>query len=214
MTAQELENMFRNVLAEGVTLDMLVYVFLIAALIVGSTVGSFLGAYAKRKGENFATKEDFSTLLEQVRKTTQETEAIKADIAKFNWVEQKRWDLKRDLYSKLLQALSALRRQTRLAETFSSQNEHHPFRDPGYYQEWKAKTVRVLETLDECIALGGLFLSSEANAALTELRKIWFEIGEGEPNAGGLGKMVTSSQSAYALILKAAKNDLKMGDMR
>ena len=42
-------------------------------------------AYAKRKGENLATKEDFHQLLDQVKKTTQVTEEIRSELGHRDW---------------------------------------------------------------------------------------------------------------------------------
>lgn len=42
-------------------------------------------AYAKRKGENLATKEDFDQLLHQLRKNTEATEQIRTEIAHQDW---------------------------------------------------------------------------------------------------------------------------------
>ncbi|HME32082.1 MAG TPA: hypothetical protein VKG65_04955 [Terriglobales bacterium] len=44
----------------------------------GSAISAFLASYAKKKGEQLATKHDFDELLRQVRRTTEVTEQIKA----------------------------------------------------------------------------------------------------------------------------------------
>jgi len=63
-------------------LQPLVYVVLVGISALGGLVGSFLTAYAKKRGENLATKADFDELLRQLRLQTAETEKIKSEIAK------------------------------------------------------------------------------------------------------------------------------------
>jgi uncharacterized membrane-anchored protein YhcB (DUF1043 family) len=73
MDPKEIQEIVYQALQDGVSIKWWSYVIL--ALIV--LLGSYIGAYLKRKGENFATKEDFNQLLDQVKRTTEETEKIK-----------------------------------------------------------------------------------------------------------------------------------------
>ena len=54
---------------------------LILSWLVAAGVGSFVGSYFKKKGENLATKEDFQQVLDQLTKQTEATEKIKGSIA-------------------------------------------------------------------------------------------------------------------------------------
>jgi hypothetical protein len=58
-------------------LQWVTVVLLMLAVLLNVTAAS-LASYAKRKGENLATKEDFDELLRQVKLTTETTEQIKA----------------------------------------------------------------------------------------------------------------------------------------
>jgi hypothetical protein len=62
-------------------------------LFVGRT---FLDGYLKRKGENHATREDIENLLEQLRRTTDVAEKIKASVGHDYWTTQRAWEAKRD----------------------------------------------------------------------------------------------------------------------
>lgn len=56
--------------------------FIVAlASLISAGIGSFLGSYMKKKGENLATKEDFDQILEQVAEQVRTTEQIKAEIS-------------------------------------------------------------------------------------------------------------------------------------
>ncbi len=54
--------------------------FVIVMSIAAAGIGTFLGSYFRRKGENIATKEDFDQLLKQLKDQTKATEDIKAEI--------------------------------------------------------------------------------------------------------------------------------------
>jgi hypothetical protein len=112
MTPAEIELVIRRVLNEGVRLQSLVYVVLLGISALGGIVGSFLTAYARRRGENLATKADFDELLRQLRLQTKETEEIKSEIARTSWIHQQRWDFKREVYSQLLAVLEEIRQKT------------------------------------------------------------------------------------------------------
>jgi hypothetical protein len=63
----------------------------------GAFVGSYLGAYMKKKGQDRAIKEGFDEVLRQARETTAATKGIEAKISDNVWDRQKRWELKRDV---------------------------------------------------------------------------------------------------------------------
>jgi len=69
------------------------------AIFVVSGGGAWFASYLREKGKNYATKEDVQTL-------TRLTEEVRADISGKMWLDQKRWDLKRDFYWELLASLN------------------------------------------------------------------------------------------------------------
>jgi hypothetical protein len=64
------------------------------AVIAGG--GAYLGAYLKRKGEDWATHEDIDKLVKQVAAVTTVTKKIEGQISDEYWQEQRRWEIKRD----------------------------------------------------------------------------------------------------------------------
>ena len=64
--------------------------------LVSAFVGSYLGAYLKKKGENLATHEDLGNLVKQMEAVTTTTKQIEARISNEVWDRQRRWELKRD----------------------------------------------------------------------------------------------------------------------
>ena len=75
----ELLKLIQQAVENGITAAS--WVVLVIA-IFGAALGAGFGSYLKRKGENYATKEDFADLLGQVRATTKATEEMKLPFAK------------------------------------------------------------------------------------------------------------------------------------
>ncbi|SDY33615.1 hypothetical protein SAMN04487939_101896 [Lysobacter sp. yr284] len=74
-----------NLLAGG---SLIGIIALVGWWLAKKAVDSFTAAgeaYAKRKGENLATKEDFTQLLDQVKLTTQATEQIRTNLGHQDW---------------------------------------------------------------------------------------------------------------------------------
>jgi hypothetical protein len=51
----------------------------------GAFIGSFLGSYMKKKGENVATHEDIEKLVDQMKAVTQATKEIESRISGEAW---------------------------------------------------------------------------------------------------------------------------------
>jgi hypothetical protein len=72
-------------------------------------VGSYIGAYLKKKGENLATHEDLEKVLVEVRATTKATKEIEAKITDEVWGRQQRWQMKRDVLFAATNKISAVK---------------------------------------------------------------------------------------------------------
>lgn len=75
-----------------------------------SFVGSYFGAYLKKKGENLATQEDIDKVVDQVRAVTRTTKEIESKISGELWDRQKQWDLRREAFFGLARSSTALRK--------------------------------------------------------------------------------------------------------
>ena len=111
MEPEAVQKMLTEVIQqEQVTLAWWTYVvFGIVAVL-----SAYLGAYLKKKGENYATKEDFDALLDQVKKTNQATEEIKTTIARRSDFEKQvlldQYKLVIDLQTKIMSVATNLNR--------------------------------------------------------------------------------------------------------
>lgn len=85
----------------------LIVISLVGAAILGGVI-AFVSAYLQVKAQNFANREDLNKLTEQLRETTRATEAIKAEISSEHWIKQKRWDLKLQCYSHIVENLGEI----------------------------------------------------------------------------------------------------------
>jgi hypothetical protein len=82
------------------------YVIVPIISFVGGWLGSFVGAYLRKKGENLATQEDIGKLVEQVAAVTKATKEIEAKISDEVWGRQRVWEMKRDAFFALMKAES------------------------------------------------------------------------------------------------------------
>lgn len=64
-----------------------------------------LGAYVRYRLKNLASKEDFGSALEQLRRSTQAVERIKTELSEKHWVTQQIWETKRSAYEELITSL-------------------------------------------------------------------------------------------------------------
>jgi hypothetical protein len=223
MTPAEIELLVRRVLNEGVRLQSLAYVVLAGISVLGGLVGSFLTAYARKRGENLATKADFDELLRQLRLQTKETEEIKSEIAKTSWIHQQRWDFKREVYSQLLAVLEEIRQKTFwVGDSLRSW-------DPAKHREaleLYGKHMFERGVLDKLISyrgMAGMILDEKALDALDHLSLQFDEVAQillGSANIdqavdrlswGLVDKVVEATKIAYNLVREAANDDLLVG---
>lgn len=81
------------------------FLAMLAIAFITTFVASYLGAYAKKRGENFATKADFSDLVEQLKLTTAVAEEVKATVSHSDWASR---ELKLLLRQKLEELVNAV----------------------------------------------------------------------------------------------------------
>ena len=225
MSASELELLLRRVLGEGIQLHPTIYLLLVIVSLLGGTIGAFVGAYSRRRGENLATKADFDSLLQQLRRQTEETERIKSEIARAGWIHQRRWDLKRELYSQLLQILEEIKQKGRwLLESVSRFGG--PTSEAQASIEAFAKNMYERGTVEKLLAykgVAGMILSEQSAAAIDRLSDSYnamvdvlirnerpvdafFDYGHRE-----FFDLLAQTEDVYRLVLRESQADL-LGD--
>ena len=183
---------------------------LLGLIVIGWLVKSYIPSYLNKKAENFATKEDFRELLEMEKVTTREIELIKGKISTEVWVDQRRWDLKRELYSKLLEVFHELRKTTANVATTYSPNEDKEFieRNREFYDKQKRKQLELLEEAGRLAAVSALIIDKEAVNAIDQFRlEASFLTVETDPYMYMMG-LSGSADRVYRLLLSEARRDL------
>jgi len=147
MEIEEVRRLLENILSKGIHLDFGSYV----TLAVITLIGAFVGAYIKKRGENYATKQDFQDILQQVKETTKATEEIKAAISEEQ--QSKRWERedkvrfheeRRKLYARFLALADQDREAFKRALQFASAGE-----SKSGSKEWKEEQRRAEEDADK-----------------------------------------------------------------
>ena len=195
--------------------------------VIGSVIVAYLVAYAQKKAENYATKEDFNELLRQVKETTKTTEEIKAEISGGLWVDQQRWQMRKDLYLGLLENLK--KGSKGLGEVIEAEEgsfEGGKQERSKYVNERLGIIKSASEKIQKAVDLSGiLFLSDRAletlriyqNAeenrlqALREQPDLYGDVSaEATSWSSYLQNQLEAANAAYDEIVKVAKEDLRI----
>jgi len=186
------------------------------SVIILTFVGSFLGSYFKRKGENLATKEDYESLLEQVKETTSATENIKINLARGNWLHQRSWYLKEKYYTGLLEALYEL--ELSLSNRLDLYNEgdyqhadHLILNNPDYKKH--SKTGRnAFKKLQNLQGPSEIVVSNKAIKALKNFYSKNWEVSHFTTfTEEYLDTLHASVKSTRKIVLEEARSDLVGG---
>jgi len=173
--------------------------------------GSYCGAYAKKRAENKAIKDDFDNLLSQIKKTTKVTEKIKEDISRISWVDQQRWQLKRDLYMELLEALYS---EKEAIFKLYDEEKREPPTDPElislretFISKNRTQSLSAIERISKVRGVAGVLLTAESQKALDDLALSWYKSIEGESQEF-YSTRLNAADKAYSVVLNAATKDL------
>jgi hypothetical protein len=105
---------------------------------LGALLNTYLTSYMKKKGENFATREDLQDLVKQMSAVTEATKKIEADISSGVWDRQKRWELRRDTLFEVVKRLTELEEALSKLHTIWSVGAAHDLSGvPGAVSAWQ-----------------------------------------------------------------------------
>lgn len=183
---------------------------LLGILVIVWLIKSWIPEYLKKKAENFATKEDFQEILELEKITTREIESIRGQISTGAWIDQRRWDLKRELYSKLLEVFHELRKTTISVATTYSPEQDKDFieRNKEFYDGQKKKQRELLDEAGRLTAVAALIVDEKALNAVDAFRQEGSVLdAENNPYRYMMG-LCDSADRVYRLLLKEARQDL------
>jgi hypothetical protein len=106
---------------------------------------TYLTAYAKKKGENFATREDLQDLVKQMSAVTEATKKIEAEISSGVWDRQKRWELRRDTLFEVAKRLTELEEALSKLNSVASAGTADLSAVPGAVLAWQGSWKRALQ---------------------------------------------------------------------
>ena len=189
---------------------------IVAALFGGGIVAlmlkSFLSSYMAEKARNLATREDFDLLLEQLRKTTQETESIRNELSSRHWLRQQNWSRREQFYLDLLSEL------TKLQASLTDRNAY--FMEPGaeynssipeqpHYLKLMEQGHAAYQRIQELVGPAAVFLSERSVNILRKLIGDYWEAAEfSSHHAEFLSSAVQDVDYAYVEVLAEAKSEL------
>lgn len=114
------------------SLDLTTYI--VVAVCAG--LGGWLASYFKEKGKNYANKEDFNELKNQLSQNTSLVEGIKIKLSNKSWISQQVWVKKQEAYEVVFELLFHVKRyvshQLSEYEEWEYINNRHPYMD--HYQ--------------------------------------------------------------------------------
>jgi hypothetical protein len=127
MNEAMLREIAEQIAKEQILLQWPVYALMFAIALVLGFGTAYLQAYARKRGESFATKADFHELLTQLKATTAVAEEVKASVSHADWVARERRTLRRLKLEELLQAVHELQlwqEDERVKRIFGSTKDH------------------------------------------------------------------------------------------
>jgi hypothetical protein len=110
MSEPLLKELAAQIAQEQFLLQWPIYGLMLCLALVVGFCAAYIGAYAKKRGEAFATKADFYELLSQVKVTTAVAEEVKAKISHADWAAREERILRRAKLEDLVQAIHEVQR--------------------------------------------------------------------------------------------------------
>jgi len=191
------------------------WAYLLALIL--SFLGGFLGAYAKKKGEALATKEDFDALLKQVKETTIVAESIKVNLATGSWLHQQEWYLKEKYYSGLLDSLYRFK-QSVLARLDYYIDPGSEYRDQEIEKEehFKRQLFIGSEAFNDLHRLYGPAEMVISERAVNILKKFygaqWHASNFSVCSKEYLNDVYKAVEEAHQVVLQEARTELRSGN--
>ena len=164
--------------------------FLVAVMsLIGGWIGSFLGAYLKKKGENLATHEDLENVVEQMKAITLATKTIESSVSDKSWDRQRQWELKRDAVFSVMQALGRADETLHFVSVgiVAQRKAEEPNKFSNELTDAWLKFYEAVDDFDQKRALAMIVCGRRMNDTLMGLKRglrdIGFQLGEGTLNS-------------------------------
>lgn len=96
----------------GVNVSLSPSSYLVAGLVtlLSAGIGAFVSSYLKKAGDISAVTSRLEETIVQLQKQTHAVEEVKSEISSRAWVEQQKWEFRRDLYLELIEGILEIRK--------------------------------------------------------------------------------------------------------
>jgi hypothetical protein len=102
------QTLVAELISEKIVQQWQFWILFIAFSCVTAIISAYLKAYAGKKGEQMATKEDFASLTRQLSATTQLTEEIKTEIGHIEWQMREKYTTRRAKIEEFVQQIGTV----------------------------------------------------------------------------------------------------------
>lgn len=148
MTPEQIEELARQIVSQGLPINWKVYVVMGLLTLTGAAIGAAIAGYYSKRGEIKAIHDQINKVEDQTRRITNVVEREKS----LAWIDQKRWDLKREIYTGLIHSLDRLIGiHSTMIHVLASNNPIPP--------ELNAEFMTVTKNIFPIISLTKVFLS-------------------------------------------------------
>lgn len=184
----------------------------VAAAVAILLVRFYWWRYANRKGKNLATREDYETLLEQLKITARETEGIKTELAQNSWLAQQKWQRCEAYFTDLLANLSRLKRSllarsSYLIEAGAGYVKIHE-RSPQFQLQAVAG-ADAFRSVERMAGTAAVYLSDGTVRAVEQLaREAWHVEYDPAREQESVERILELTDKAYAKVLAEARSAL------
>lgn len=206
-TYQEIVKQLRSIVGIDFTLLAAFRDFLHYATLFGvSLLGGFLGAYYRKRGEVAAIKTDLDEI-------TRIQEEIKAKLSFEAKISQNWWELKRDIYSKLILALNDMADAYWHIVHDGFDESGTPSTDRTHYMPFREKADKAMDDYMSLTGISHVVLDRNAIAQIQNLSSGFGEvhrnIKEGRLSREDAVKLKSLVDCVYDRIIEVARSDLQ-----
>jgi len=171
----------------------------LAIVAVGSAcLGAFLGTYFGTRGRNARVRSELAALEARMTDIANTLERVRRELETASVHGQRRWELKRQAYSELLEALHELR---------WSLEDHRTDNFIDHEKRVVGEIGKRLEQLARTLSVHGMFLNQQSTELIASLVRRYQT--ESQAEAGrNLISLAGATDEAYRTLCELARQDL------
>jgi hypothetical protein len=148
VSESDLTEILNHYYTNGLKLSTITYVAITLVSFIAGVFGTYLSSYSKKSGELRAINAKFEETQEQLKKQTHSIEEIRADISNRIWIEQKKWEFKKDIYLNLIDLLVKIKNECSRAEVYLNRIQKNLYlEDDAEFEKMKDSLIAEAEKI-------------------------------------------------------------------